>query len=140
MAINTVLIVLFEMPVIHKLEKFNPLKIMRLGSIFFFSGFFLMQFGNSYGFAVFTILIWTIGEILLLPMCASFIANLAPESNIGKYMGLYTFAFSFSFVIGPVLGSWVYENINPSVLWSSIGILGLFVWIRFFYLEKRFKY
>ena len=140
MAINTILIVLFEMPVIHKLEKINPLKIMRLGSVFFFSGFFLMQFGNSYSYAAFTIIIWTIGEILILPMCASFIANLATESNIGKYMGLYTFTFSFSFVVGPASSAWIYENIHPSALWSIIGILGIFVWIRFFFLEKKYAF
>jgi MFS family permease len=139
MAVNTLLIVLFEMPVIHKLEKSNPLKIMRMGTIFFFSGFALLQFGNSYGYAIFTIIIWTIGEMLLFPLCASFIANLAFKSNIGRYMGLYTFTFSLSFAVGPFFGSLTYEHISPSALWSIIGILGIFVWIRFKLLEKRLK-
>ena len=139
MAVNTLLIVFFEMPIIHKLEKRNPIKLMQIGSLFFFSGFALLQFGNSYSYAVFTIIIWTIGEILLLPICASFIANLALESNIGRYMGLYTFSFSFSFVIGPFMGSWIYENISSSALWSIIGIIGIFVWIRLLFLEKKVK-
>jgi MFS family permease len=139
MAVNTVLIVLFEMPIIHQLEKRDPLKIMKIGTLFYFGGFALLPFGQSYGYAVFTILIWTTGEILLFPLCASFIANLAQESNIGRYMGIYTFTFSLSFAAAPLIGSLIYAHLGPLLLWNIVAALGIFVWLRFSFLEKRLK-
>ena len=61
------LIVAIEMPLIHKLEKKNSLFIISIGTIFLFLGFTLLPFGKTFLFAAFTVIVWTIGEILIFP-------------------------------------------------------------------------
>jgi MFS family permease len=53
------------------------------------------------------------------------IASRAQEGNHGRYMGLYSVAFSIAFIVAPPLGTGVYERFGPDALWLGIGAAGL---------------
>ena len=129
--VNAFLIVLFEMPVIHKLEKSEHLRIIAIGSLFLSTGFALLPLGATFRFAVLTVIIWTIGEIMVFPLLTGFISNRAPERSRGKYLGMYNFSFSLAFVIGPIFGTNIYDFISPVILWLSCGILGILAYFGF---------
>jgi len=125
LALNAVMIVFLEMPLIHKVERWNPLPVIAVGSLFNMLGFAILPLHNSFLYIAFTVIIFTIGEMLVFPLTGGYIANLAQDANRGKYMGIYTLSFSLSFVIGPVAGAWIYEHWGPMILWSSIGVIGV---------------
>ncbi len=129
MAINALMIVFFEMPLIHALEKKTPLGVIRIGILFLFAGFGLIPIMNSYGYIALTVIVWTIGEMLIFPLVATFITNRASESRIGSYMGLFTLTFSLSLVTGPFIGSWIYHQFGPTLLWMSCGLSGIPVFL-----------
>jgi len=139
LTLNASIVVLIEMPLIHKLENKNPLQIIAYGALFLAGGFALLPYGISYFYAAFTVTIWTFGEILVFPLIASFIANRTSDNNRGKYMGLFTFSFSLAFVIGPVAGTWIYDIHGPNLLWMIIGVLGIAIWLGFFILDHYLK-
>ena len=127
LALNAIMIVLFEMPLIHRIETKNPLKIMAIGTFFLLVGFSLTPLNPAYTFLLFTVALWTIGEMLVFPIATTFIANRADDRNRGKYMGMYTFTFALSFVIGPAIGAWVYDAFGPVILWLGAGLFGIVV-------------
>jgi len=133
LSMNGIMIVLIEMPLIHRLEKTNPLRIISWGSLLLFSGFVLLPFGRGYSYAALMVVIWTMGEIMAMPLISTFIASRAPDRSRGKYMGMYTFVFASAFVAGPALGTWIYETLGPFYLWTGLGVIGVIVWagIRF---------
>ncbi len=135
-AINGIMIVLIELPLIHSLERISTLKIMAIGTILFAGGFGILPLSTSYLFVAITVVIWTFGEMLVFPLVAGLIANRASDDNRGQYMGLFSFTFSLAFVIGPALGSWIYDDIGPHQLWIGSGVLGLIVTIGLLILEK----
>jgi MFS family permease len=135
--LNALFIIAFEMPLIHRLEKINPLRIMAPGSLFIFAGFALLPFGNSFPYAVLTVVVWTIGEMLVFPLTIAFIANRASDSVRGQYMGMYTLTFSLSFVIAPKLGTYLYEKWSPEHLWFGLGILGIFTYVALIILHRK---
>ena len=59
LATNTVLIVLFEMVLIRKLQDRNLLSVIALGSLLLGVGFGLLPLGTSAAWIVFTIAVWT---------------------------------------------------------------------------------
>jgi len=136
-AFNALLIIVFEMPLIHRLERINPLRIMAPGSLLIFAGFALLPFGSSFLYAVLTVVVWTIGEMLVFPLTIAFIANRAPDSVRGQYMGMYTFTFSIAFVIAPKTGTYIYQQWSPEHLWFAIGILGIFTFVALRILQKN---
>jgi predicted MFS family arabinose efflux permease len=138
-AINGILIVLIEMPLIHLLEKKDILKVISIGTLFIFVGFSMLPLGISFLFVAFSVVVWTIGEILIFPYVSAFISNRATNLNRGKYMGLFTLTFSLAMVIGPAFGSWIYNRFSPATLWFSIGLLGIFIFLSFLTLSVLYK-
>lgn len=136
LTLNCFMIILIEMVLIHLLEKKNILRVTSLGALLIFTGFFLLPYGDNYAYVIFTLIIWTLGEILVFPLTATFISNRATDENRGKYMGMFTFTFSTSFVIGPMAGAWIYDTYGPSFLWNGVGLVGLGVFIGFLWLER----
>ncbi len=129
LASNTVIIVLFEMVLIHSLARREPLKVAGFGSFLFGAGLALLPFGSGLGYAVFTVAIWTVGEMLAFPLLTSAIASRAPEELRGTYMGMLNFAFASGFVVAPLVGTWVYQHLGARALWLGCGAVGALVWV-----------
>jgi predicted MFS family arabinose efflux permease len=139
LAFNPFLIVAFEMALIHWADRRPPLPLIGLGSFLTCAGLALMPFGRSIGFVLFTILVWTVGEMLALPLTNGVVARRAEPRNLGRYMGAYTMAFSAAFVFAPAAGTWVLERFGADALWLSIGACGAALWVGALALEPLFR-
>lgn len=139
LALNGFLIILLEMPFIHRVENRNSMNIISLGVLLLFGGFAILPLGRGFGYAAFTVIIWTLGEILIFPLTSAFIANRAPDSTRGRYMGAYILTYSLAFIAGPALGSYLYSHFGPTVLWSSAGVAGVIVFAGFLTLNRFLK-
>jgi MFS family permease len=131
LALNAIMVAFIEMPLIHNLEKYNVIKIMGLGGFLLLLGFALLPFGDSFLFAAVTVVVWSTGEMLVFPFMAGFISNRANDNNRGKYMGMFSFTFALALVIGPALGTWIYDSYSPILLWYGIGFTGAIIWLGF---------
>jgi len=124
LAFNTVLIVLFEMVVVHRLERRSPLKVLAVGAFLACAGFGLLPFGSSFAFALVSVAVWTSGEMLTAPMSEGFVASRAAAGSIGRFMGLFVLAWSTALVTAPLAGTYVYERFGSDILWWGCGGLG----------------
>jgi MFS family permease len=131
LAVNTLIIVLFEMVLVHSLSGRNPLKVSGVGAFLFCGGLALLPLGSGFTFVVFTIVVWTAGEMLVFPLVSSAVADRAPERSRGTTMGLLNLSFASAFVVAPLIGTWVYQNLGPDRLWYGCGVVGLLVWAGF---------
>jgi MFS family permease len=122
--INTLLIVLIEVPLNLKTVHWSHRKSQCLGALLFSIGFGSFAFVSGFWGVLTSVVIWTLGEMILFPAMSSFVAHLAPPNRQGEYMGLYTMAFAFAFAIGPWAGAAVLERYGAIVLWLSAFVLG----------------
>ncbi len=127
LAVNTLIIILFEMVLVHSLARRDPLKVAAAGAVLFCGGLALLPFGRGFGYLACTVVIWTLGEMLVFPLVTSAVAARAPEESGGTYMGLLSLSFAAAFVVAPLAGTWVYEQLGPRVLWLGCGAVGLLV-------------
>jgi predicted MFS family arabinose efflux permease len=125
LAVNTVVIVLFEMVLVQAARRVEPLRLVAAGSFFFCLGFGLLPFGSGFAWVAFTVVVWTVGEMLSMSAGAAAVANRADPGSLGRYMGLLTLSFSAAQVIAPVAGTWVYERFGADTLWYVCGALGV---------------
>jgi len=140
MALNAVLIVLFEMVLLHAVEHCNRLRVAGIGALLVCVGLGLLPFGTSVGFVVLLTCVWTLGEMLNLPMTNAIVAARASATTAGRYMGAYTLAFASAFVVSPLFGSAVYQRLGPNVLWYGIGMSGLVLLAGYLWLASRFTH
>jgi len=129
--LNTLVIVVFQMPILHAVERFDALQVIGLGAFLLCAGFALLPLTSSLGPIGVTVLVWTLGEMLTTPLLEGFVARRSSVESRGQYMGLFSAAFSLAFVLAPLGGTWVYEVWGYRTLWFLCGALGVMLWAAF---------
>jgi MFS family permease len=82
-------------------------------------GLGMMPLGRGFAFGALTVAVWTFGEMLSMPLVTALIAERADDSNRGRYMGLNSFAFSLAFIVGPPVGTAIYDGLGPDAVWYA---------------------
>ena len=140
MALNGLLIALFEMVIITKIsKKTNELNYIILGTLIV--GFSYILFNlfpiNPFLIAVIASIIITIGEILSMPFMMSFWLNRSNESNRGQYAALYTVSYSAAHILGPSFGGLIADHYGFHILWWVIFIMSIFTALGYYYLKQN---
>jgi MFS family permease len=123
--VNTLLIVFLEVPLNLATAHWPHRLTLVLGSLLVAAGFGALAFARSLPAVVATVVVWTFGEMMLLPGMSSYVADAAPAGSRGAYMGLYTMAFSLAFVVGQPLGTALLDKAGGRALWLVMLALGL---------------
>lgn len=139
LALNGLIIFLFEMPLIGYLEKKNieMTKIIFIGSIFMTLGFFSLLISNLVAIMVFSIFLITIGQILLFSFSNTYAYTRAVPGHEGKYMALYTMSFSCAQITSPKIGMTVSDVYSYSYNWLLMGTIGLVGILLYYILHKN---
>jgi len=136
-ALNPAMIVAFEMVLMRAVERLGSMRVAAVGAGLVGCGLAILTFGHSLLVAVCSTLVWTLGEMLSLPMTNAVAAERAGSGAAGRYMGAYTLAFSTAFVLAPVLGGWTYQRHGGDALWSAAGVAGVLLFISFWALGRH---
>ena len=137
-AVNTVIIVFFEMLLIDFIRDWNKIKIVGVGCFLSCFGFGMMPFSSAVSFCVLSMVILTIGEMLSFPVCSGWIGQRSERGDRAMYMGWYTMNYSIAAILGPAIGGEVYAY-NKELFWYiSLGI-GVAVLIGALWLSKRIE-
>ncbi len=123
MGFNGVLIILIEVPFTHWLKQFPNRRILALG--YALIGLGCVAFGLSTTQLEFFLAmgLFTLGEIIALPIGMAYSSNLAPESMRGRYFGLRGMTWALSGLIGSI-GVWCYGFMGSS-WWYLSGLIGV---------------
>ena len=142
LALNGLLIFLFEMPLIGFLEKktFQATKIILIGSVFMTSGFFFLLLLKSVFVLIVSIFLITLGQILLFSFSNTFAFTRAVRGKEGKYMALYAMSFSAAQILSPKIGLSVIENFNYFSNWLLMGVIGLVGVMLYYKLDKNIRF
>ena len=124
LAINTVIIIVVEVPLNAAMADWSNRHALALGAVLIGLGFGGMAVGSGVLWLAFTVIVWTFGEMILLPASAAHVSDVAPPAQSGAYMGLYSMGFSVAFAIGPILGVQALERFGPAAVWTGTFICG----------------
>jgi predicted MFS family arabinose efflux permease len=130
LSLNGLLIFLLEMPFITYLEnkKSESTKIIFIGSFFMAAGFFCLLIADWLPMLILSIVLITIGEILIFSFSNTFALTRAKIGFEGRYMALYAMSFSVAQILSPKIGFAVIGKYNFTTNWLlmfAIGILGI---------------
>ncbi len=123
MALNGALIIVFELPLSAIVRRFHPPAVLAAGSVVAGIGFAINVFAGGMGWLILAMFIFSIGEMIALPMQAAYVSHLAPEKMRGRYNGMLGFMWSGGHVIGPVIGLAMLD-IAPALLFVAMAALG----------------
>ena len=123
-SLNGALVVLFELPIASITGRYAARRVMAIGFLLIGVGFASNLLPRTIPLLVLTTVVFTLGEMISMPVSGAYVADLAPEHQRGLYMGLYGLTWSLAFVCGPGVGLWLFSA-HPVLLWGLCGVLGI---------------
>jgi MFS family permease len=124
-AVNTILIVLLEVPLNLAMERWSHRWTLVSGAALFAIGFGSMAVLHSVPGLLFAAVIWTFGEMIAMPASGAYVADIAPPGRAGQYAGAYAATFSLAILIGPWAGTFALERLGGRLLWSGVFVVGV---------------
>ncbi len=123
-AVNTVVIVVFEMLLLNAIRRWPLLPTIGCGALLSCVGFGILPFGSSAGYCVFSMLVITLGEMLWMPLATGWISHRSDRGDRGMYMGWYTMTYSVAVIIAPTVGGTIYQSHRNLVWYLSVAVGG----------------
>lgn len=141
MALNGFIIFLLEMPLIHYIESklLNKMKIITWSLLMLAISFVILNVTTWIGILIIGMLLITVGEMLAFPFTNNFAMNRAPSGKEGRYLALYSMAFSFAHIFSAKTGMEIIDRFGYAANWYFMGGLGLLAVILMYWLQKTLK-
>lgn len=127
MALNGIIIFAFEMPLIKWLEtrSFTKTGLMLFGMLLTGLSFLCLIINPWIGFIIISMVLLTVGEMIVFPFSNSFSLVRAKRGLKGEYMALYSIAFSVSHVFAHNLGFHMIDAFGFDNTWILMAVLAI---------------
>lgn len=125
MATNAAMVVLFQYAITRITERYHHLPVLMVGSLFCALGVGSVALGRNFPTFLMSMVILTIGEMIMFPTATALTANLATPAMRGRYMSVYNLTWGGGFAIGPVLGGFLNDHVAPVAIWYGGLAIGL---------------
>lgn len=122
---NALMVVFLQLFVTRKTSQYSPLKIMSLGTLLYGIGVGSIAFGTGFWGFLISMVIVTVGELMVIPTASTYTANRAPENMRGRYMSLLALTWGAGSMVGPLMGGFLNDNIGPAFIWYGGGATGI---------------
>ena len=134
---NAIMVVTLQLAVTNVTKRRPPLLMLAIGTLFYAVGVGSVALGQGFWGFWMSMVVLTIGELILVPTATTYVANMAPPEMRGRYMSIYSLSWGIAFGIGPVLGGLLNDNIAPAAIWYGGLVIGLVSAASFMFLTPR---
>jgi len=144
LALNGVLILLFELPIVKYVEtnKINKLMVVSYGVLAMSLAYlFLLIEGNVFTL-ILMMLLMTVGMMFTFPFANSFVKKRSLKKHEGKFMAVFTMSYSIAQIISTKTGMEIIGNYGYKANWiflSALGLIGFVIAYRLVFIVKKEK-
>jgi MFS family permease len=124
LSLNGLLVLAIELPMTTIIGRYPARTMMTAGVVTIGLGFALTALVSALPLVALTVIVWTLGEIMYMPVASAYVADIAPKEMRGRYSGAFGMSFGVAFVVGPAAGTLAFSW-SPVGLWASCAGLGL---------------
>ena len=124
-AVNGLLIAVFEMGTVDHLRRFRRLRVAALGIVLTGLGFGLTGVFLHWSWFLLTVVLWTFGEILSTPFKMAFITDWAPPDRRGRYLSLQGATWSLAIGLNPILFLPLQAALGDRAYWPLMLLIAL---------------
>lgn len=139
-ALNGLMVVFMQFPISRHISHYRMTKVMAAGSMLYAIGYGIVGLTPSLGLSLpswlfspgflylaMCMFVVTMGEMVVSPSSMTLVAKMSPESERGRYQGMYGLVSNFGFSAGPFFGGLLYDAFigDPILMWMGIGSFGM---------------
>jgi MFS family permease len=124
-AVNGLVVALFEMGTIEQLKRFRRLRLAAAGTLLGGLGFGLTGMVMDWRWFLLTVVMWSVGEILCLPFTMAFLTDWAPPTWRGRYLSWYSATWSMAIGLNPILFLPVQARLGDRAFWPLMFLIAV---------------
>ena len=113
--------------------------MLTVGALFYAVGVGSVSLARGFGGFWLSMVIMTMGELIVMPTSSTYAAGLAPADMRGRYMSLYGLTWPVAAGIAPVMGGFLSDTFGPATTWYGGFIAGLLSTLWFVALHRRVR-
>ncbi|MFD3665099.1 MFS transporter [Streptomyces sp. NPDC058659] len=123
-AVNAVLVVALQPFATARLAKLPQLVVQSAGSLLIAVGVALTGLADGIvGYTV-SVVVWSLGEVVVAGIAAGVVANLAPAHARGRYQGAFSWTWGVARFAALTVGVAAYTTLGPGALWWTALVAG----------------
>lgn len=150
---NALMVVLFQTAVTRQTRRRAPLPVLALGSLLYGLAAASVALGRGFWGFWASMVVMTIGELMLMPTASTYTANRAPADMRGRYMAVFGLTWYAAQGLGPLTGGLLSTaaaslaqtaplgslaaSLQPAAPWLLGGLTGLAAALSFLRLARR---
>ncbi|MEU6166322.1 MFS transporter [Streptomyces tanashiensis] len=123
-AVNAVMVVALQPFATAWLARVPQLVVQSAGSALIAVGVALTGLADSVAGYTVSVVVWSLGEVVVAGIAAGVFANLAPEHARGRYQGAFSWTWGMARFAALTLGVTVYTAVTPATLWWTALVAG----------------
>ncbi|MEU9109368.1 MFS transporter [Streptomyces xanthophaeus] len=124
-AVNAVLVVGLQPFATARLAKLPQLRVQAAGSALIALGVAVTGLADSFAGYALSVVLWSLGEVVVAGIAASVVAGLAPAHARGRYQGAFSWTWGVARFTALTVGVSVYTGLGAAVLWWAALVAGL---------------
>ncbi|MER7795659.1 MFS transporter [Streptomyces sp. NPDC097640] len=124
-AVNAVFVVVLQPVATATLARLPQLPVQAAGSVLIAAGVALTGVADSVALYTVSVVVWSLGEVVVAGIAASMVAGLAPAHARGRYQGAFQWTWGVARFGALTVGVTVYSSLSPAVLWWSALVAGV---------------
>jgi MFS family permease len=139
MATNAAMVVTLQFLITRVTERYHHLPVLAVGSLFYAFGVGSVALGSSFTAFLLSMIVLTVGEMIMIPTSTALTANLAPPDMRGRYMSMYGLTWGIAVGVGPVFGGLLNDKLAPVITWYGGMAAGLMAALGFVLLHRLLR-
>lgn len=128
LALNGILVLLFELPIVNYVEKnkINRLLVISYGVLAMAISYLMIVIGNNVFLLVLMMIFMTLGVMLTFPFANNFVKERSLKKQEGKFMAVFTMSYSVAQIISTKTGMEIIAAYGYRTNWIALTLLGFF--------------
>lgn len=144
LALNGILILLFELPIVKYVEnkKINKLLVVSYGLLAMSTGYLFLLIEGSIFSLIMMMILMTIGVMLTFPFANYFVKKRSLKKQEGKFMSVFTMSYSIAQIISTKTGMDIISNYGYTANWLflfALGFVGFLISYRLVIIVRKEK-
>lgn len=128
---NALMCVFLQFPVTGVTRRYRALQVVATGMLVYACGAGSVALMTGFWGFWLSMVLLTMGELILVPTASKYVADRAPAALRGRYMSVYWFAWGIARTLAPLIGGLLNDTVGGRAIWlgglgfGAVSTLGL---------------
>jgi len=121
---NALMCVFLQFPVTEITRRHRALRVAAVGMLVYACGTGSVALMSGFWGFWLSMVVLTMGELILVPTASKYVADLAPADLRGRYMSVYWLSWGLARTLAPLIGGLLNDTIGGQAIWLGGLVIG----------------